>query len=114
MIKINGVELEEFDIYKADNADKYEEAMTKVNDEVKKLQGLKTSIVIRKQCEIVFDFFNTIYGSGTDKKIFGNEVHLIKCMEALGMFVTYINEQKKSINGLLSKYSPDRLKRNKK
>lgn len=109
-MKLNNIEMGEFDIYDFENAEKLEKAIELLND-MENLEGLTISEQIKIQCTIVFNFFNTIYGEGTDKKIFGNKVNLMTCIKALGDFLQYTNNQKNEINKISSKYSLDRIKK---
>lgn len=109
-IVVNGVDLGEYDIFDADQAEKYE----KVLDEASKpitAEGLKTSAVIRKECEKVFDVFNTLFGEGTDKKVFSDRVNIKVCLEAFASLVEQMNSQKEEVEKLTSKYSPNRAQR---
>ena len=116
-MKINNVELEDIDIFDADVAEKYEEALGKVEKEAKKIQNaeepkkLSLSDSIRKQCASVFDCFNTLFGEGTDKKIFGNKTNLMVCLKAFEELVVNVDEQKKELDKMTDKYSPNRLQR---
>lgn len=108
---INNVEMEDLDIYDLEVAEKYEKALElleKVEDEV---DGLNMVESIRTQCNIIFDFFNIIYGEGADKKIFGNSVNLLTCLKAIGEFMEQTNKQGEEIQKLTRKYSPNRAKR---
>lgn len=108
---INNVELEDLDILEADIAEKYEKALEKVVEVAKSTEGLKTSLAIRKQCNAVFECFNTIFGEGTDKKVFGDKVNLLICLKAFEELVAKSNEQNGELEKLLNKYSPNRAKR---
>ncbi|WP_195251861.1 DUF6673 family protein [Romboutsia sp. 1001713B170207_170306_H8] len=110
-MKINGVELQDLDIYDIEVAEKYEQAMntlTGLDEKVKNLNGVES---IRAICTLIFDVFNTMFGEGTDKKIFGNKVNLITCIKALEEFQIQMNDQKKEIEKLFNKYSPNRAAR---
>ena len=75
---INGVELEDLDIYDVEVAEKYEKVIENINKN-QKFEGLKDSVVIRKLCEEIFNVFNELFGEGTDRKVFvSNSWHLIK------------------------------------
>lgn len=113
-MKINGIELDNLDIYDADVAEKYEKALDAIIKNSENVQGLKTSAIIRVRCECVFDFFNTMFGEGTDKKIFGDKVNLITCMKAFEELVEQVNVQKGEVEKMASKYSPNRAQRRKK
>ena len=111
---INNVELEDMDIMDADVAEKYEVALEKVQTaakEMKGTEGISLSSIIREQCNTVFDFFNELCGEGTDKKIFGTKVNLMTCLKAFEEAIEYVNEQKKGIEILTNKYSPNRAQK---
>lgn len=114
MIKINGVELEELDIYDLEVAEKVDKELKVVGDVGKKLGGLSTPEVIRTQCNAIFIFFNALFGDGTDKKLFGNRVNLVTCLKALDEFVTQVRNQKEKIEEISNKYSPNRAQSRKK
>ena len=107
---INGVELEDIDIYDLEVAEKYEKVLENIN-KPQKVEGLKTSAVIRKQCEAIFNIFNELFGEGTDKKVFGDRVNLKICLEAFASLVNQINSQKEELDNIVSKYSPNRAQR---
>lgn len=111
-IVVNGVDLGELDIFDADVAEKYEDCLNEVEKPVKH-EGLKTSSVIRKQCNVVFDFFNTMFGEGTDKKVFGNKTNIRVCLEAFASLIEQVNSQKEEVDKLTAKYAPNRAQRRK-
>lgn len=81
-MKINNVELKDIDIYDLEVAETWEEIKNEavsLEDEVK---GLSAVASIRVQCNFVFDAFNKLFGPGTDKKVFGDRVNLIVCLDA--------------------------------
>lgn len=108
---INGVELEDLDIYDLEVAEKYEKALAKVRELSTKDNSKSLSEGIKFQCNLIFDFFNTVFGEGTDKDIFGNKVNLMTCMKAFEEIVLKVNEQKKELEKLSNKYSPNRAAR---
>lgn len=108
---INGVELEDLDIYDVEVAEKYEKALETVHLSSNKDNSKSLSEGIKFQCNLIFDFFNTVFGEGTDKKIFGNKVNLMTCIKAFEEIVLKVNEQKKEIEKLSNKYSPNRAAR---
>lgn len=89
-MKINDAELE-LDLYDADVMDRYTEAMKKLDEKEKNksIKGLSNGDIIRQECQMVFDFFNEIFGEGTDKKVFGNKTNIKICLEAFKQVVEY-------------------------
>ena len=110
-MKINGVELEDIDIYDLETAEKYEESMASFTEIGDKVKGLGDAEGIRVTCNGVFDVFNKMFGEGTDKKIFGDKVNLLTCIKAFEEFQLQINDQKKEIEKIANKYSPNRAAR---
>lgn len=110
-MKINGVELQDIDIYDADIAEKYEKALEKVESVSEKVKGMKVSESIRTQCNLIFGMFNDLFGQGTAKKVFGEKVNLLTCLKAFEELVTQVNEQKGELEKITSKYSPNRAQR---
>ena len=116
-MKINNVELEDMDIYDLDTAEKYEGALEKVRKEAEETKntevvgGTALSFAIRKQCNSVFDCFNAIFGEGTDKKVFGDKTNLMVCLKAFEELVLHADEQKKEMEKMTNKYSPNRAQK---
>lgn len=112
---INGVELQDLDIYDLEVAEKFDKELKVVAGVGEKLEGLSTPEVIRTQCTAIFNFFNELFGEGTDKKIFGDKVNLVTCLKALDEFITQVRDQKEQIEKISNKYSLNRVaRRNKK
>lgn len=106
-MKINNVELKDIDIYDLEVAETWEkikDEAVSLEDEVKGLSAVES---IRFQCNFVFDSFNKLFGPGTDKKVFGDRVNLIVCLDA---FQELANNLDKSASRI-EKYSPNRLER---
>lgn len=110
-MKINGVELEDLDIFDLEIAGKYENALKNVEDMSEKVKGMTVAESIRTQCNAVFNVFNELFGKGTDKKVFGNKVNLLTCLKAFEELVVQMNEQKSEIEKIANKYSPNRAAR---
>lgn len=112
---INGVELQDLDIYDLEVAEKFDKELKVVAGVGEKLEGLSTPEVIRTQCTAIFNFFNELFGEGTDKKIFGDKVNLVTCLKALYEFIAQVRDQKEQIEEISNKYSINRVaRRNKK
>lgn len=95
-MRINDVELYA-DLYEADVVDRYLAAMKKVADEANKLRkdiSLTPGESIRRQCQTIFECFNSIYGEGTDKKLFGERTNLKECLSAFQQLIDETNRQK--------------------
>ena len=105
------------DIYDLDTAEKYETAIAefqKVTGELKLTsceEDKALSSVIRIQCNAVFDCLNTIFGEGTDKKVFGNRTNLMVCLKAFEELAIYANDKRAEMEKLGNKYSPNRAQK---
>lgn len=109
---INNVELEDIDLLDADMADKYEGALSVMKEKtIESKEGLSLGDVIRRECNLVFDFFNDVFGQGTDKKVFGNKTNYKECIEAFEQVMKYAGENKKEIDKIMGKYSSSRASR---
>ena len=97
---INGVELEDLDIYDLEVAKKFDEVLNNLQLVKEEVRGMNN-----------VEGFNTMFGEGTDKKVFGNKVNLMICIKALEEFILKMNEQKKELDRLMNKYSPNRATR---
>ncbi len=98
-MKINNVEIEDLDLMDADIAEKYEKAVTDLQKKEKEtnFEGMGLSQIIRTQCTLIFDFFNDVWGTGTDKKVFGNKTNYRVCEKAFKDVVEYSVKQKNEI-----------------
>lgn len=111
MIKINGVELGDLDIFDLEVAEKFERELEKVDEVAKGLQGLTMTEIIKTQCNAIFELFNNIFGEGTDKKLFGNKVNLMTCLKAFEELVSEMRKKNKDLERLNNKYSASRIYR---
>lgn len=111
-MKINNVELSNLDLYDVDVVEKYEKALEKVVEEARESEHLKGVSAIKKQCAAIFDCFNALFGKGTDKKIFGDKVNLIACLNAFEELVNYAKDQQGELNKIAAKYSNNRVRKN--
>lgn len=68
------------------------------------------SAQIRYICSAVFDLFNTIFGDGTAKKVFGDSCDLEVCIDAAGQLIEARNAADKEISerirSMNAKYLP--------
>lgn len=110
-MKINGVELEDIDILDLETAEKYETALKSVEGIADIVKDMTVTESIRTQCNAIFDVFNTIWGEGTDKKVFGNKVNLLSCLKAFEELVTKVNSVNPELDKMANKYSSNRATR---
>ena len=107
---INGVELEDIDIYDVEVAERYDKVLENLKGIEENKSGSMVEVITR-QCTAIFDVFNTMFGEGTDKKVFGGRVNLRICLKAFEELVLQVNEQKSEIEKLTNKYSANRAQR---
>ena len=75
MLKFRDIELD-FDIFDADQAELYENALSMFQQACDELPEDGTlSAKIRRQCALVFDFFDDLFGDGFHKEIFGDKTN---------------------------------------
>ena len=110
---INNVELEDLDLLDADCADRYEEAIEKIKVLANKenYKNLALGDAIREQCKVIFDFVNTLWGEGTDKKLFGNKTNIRTCTEVLELIIENCKKHKEEVDSFKKKYSANRAER---
>lgn len=113
-MKINNVELEDIDILDLEVAERYEEALGNLEGIENRLVGLSISQSIRLECEAIFELFNTMFGEGTDKLIFGEKVNLMTCLKAFDELVNKMNVKSEEAEKVINKYSPNRAQRRRK
>lgn len=102
MLKINNVELE-LDLFDADVMDKFIKELEAFDKKQKNktTKGLSNGEIIRQECKMVFDFFNNVFGPGTDKKIFGTKTNIRVCIEAFKKVIEYSASADKELSKLL-------------
>lgn len=116
-MKINNVELQDLDIMDLETSEKYEKALEDVKDKSAEIKNedMKRSEIIKTQCNIIFDCFNTLFGEGSDKKIFGDKVNYRVCLDSFEELINNMNkkaeENDKYIKDKIGKYSPNRAQR---
>lgn len=94
---INNVEIEDLDLLDADVAERYQGALEKM-EKAEKIETSNLAEIIRHECNKVFDFFNEVFGEGTDKKIFGNKTNYRECENAFKQLIDYANKEVKNIS----------------
>lgn len=104
----------EIDFYDADIMEKIETGIEKVDAVVKQnktVENQKTSIIIRKVCNTIFNFFDDVFGEGASKDIFGSKTSLTLCIKAYEDFINEKIKQDEAIENISKKYSPNRATR---
>lgn len=111
MMKFRDRELD-FDLFDADTAEAYEEAVGRVREaNTNPPKGETLSQTIRRQCGLVFDFFDDLFGEGFHKELFGERTNLMECVDAFAEFTAAVDVQKAQLNEKISKYTPNRAAR---
>ncbi len=112
MLEINGVTLE-FDILDADTAERYESATKALQKDLSALdfKVISGAKAIRRECQIVFSYFDTIFGAGTAEAIFAGKANLNRCMDALEMVTESSKSQREKFSERAQKYRPNRAQR---
>lgn len=111
---INGVELPDLDVGDADVMEKYEKANDKIAEKMNNLkpEGKRRSELIKIQCHAIFEFFNDVFGEGTDKKVFGSETNLTTCINAYEAVISTVNKADEQLaNSFKAKYQGNREQR---
>ena len=98
---INGVTIPDPDVGDLEFLEKYEAQndiiVVKMNEMDK---NIRRSEAVRIQCTLVFEFFDTVFGEGTARRIFGEKVNLKTCIDAYEEAVNGIN----SLDAKLANY----------
>lgn len=88
---INGVQIEDPDVSDVLFMERYERENNLVKKKVNNSGGKSPAQIMREQCTAVFVFFDNVFGDGTAKKIFGEKVNLVVCVDAYDQALTEIN-----------------------
>lgn len=110
-MKINGIELENINIFDPEQAKRYEDVLNDVIEKSSSTKGLKTSEVIRIQCELVNYAFDRLFGEGTSKNLFGDKMNLLVSLDAFHELTDYVQNQKNNLDTVVGKFSHDRAQR---
>lgn len=115
MIKIFEVELD-FDFADADDLEKYERALPKTQEDLSNIKWNEqnASNSVKEFCNVIFHFFDEIFGDGSSQKIFKGKRNYQKCVDAFKEIMNAKKAQDAEIDNsleYLQQYSPDRVKR---
>lgn len=111
-MNIRGIEVE-FDFFDADDIEKFEkesEKVVKKSEESKSIQ-ISMSEAIRKECDIVEEFFDNVFGSGTSQKIFKGKKNLNEHIKAFEDVVNEKIKQQSDLQATFNRYMPNREQR---
>lgn len=97
----------DFDIFDAETADAYEEAVKKSRAAAASKPGESLGNTIRRQCNAVFDFFDDLFGDGFHKELFGDKTNLMECVGTFRDFVQAVNAQKSALDALMQEVAAD-------
>ena len=101
----------DFDIYDADQAERYYAELEKVRLAGKQQEGEDSPGYIRRVCRAVFAFFDAVLGGDAHREIFGEKCNLRLCLDAFGAFNAAVEGQKGALDEMLAKYAPPRERR---
>ncbi len=101
----------EFDLMDADNAELFNRATAALEEKEKhgkEVTGLGN--IIRYSCDMVYEFFDDIFGEGTAEKMFGKDYNLRTCSEAyFNSFIPFVQSQSEEINGYFNRFRQNTL-----
>lgn len=93
-MKINGVTLK-LDVADYHEMERYEKALLEAKEKMESISEIDSySNVIKSMCHTIFDFFNKVFGDGTDREIFGDEVNLMVCIDAFESMISQVDSEK--------------------
>lgn len=110
--KIYGEEFE-LDFMDADEMERVEAAIENVQSQNKAeaYEGLTQSQMIRKQCGIIFGFFDEVFGDGAHKRIFKGKCNLVMALNSFEEFIKAKDSSVSEIKAIKDKYDPNRAQR---
>ena len=104
----NGVSYE-FDIRDAENSEKFENAVALMKVAEKNMPKTgRISAIYKASCEMIGEFFDTIFGEGEGVKICGERLHVTAHYDAYKAFMDFVGPQRENIvsySGVFSQYS---------
>lgn len=103
----NGVSLE-VNFADADFVEVFEDANKAVLDGIEQIKGNSkgkgNAALMREQCALINDMFDTIFGEGTAEMLFGGKNDVIDHFEAFGALVDMASEPNRKVNDITNKY----------
>ena len=89
---VNGVNIPDPDVGDVAFLEKFEaqnDLIAKKSAEIDK--NARRSESVRTQCNLIFEFFDAVFGEGTARKIFGEKVNLKTCIDAYADAINGVN-----------------------
>lgn len=113
-MKIKDIEID-FDFLDADNVEKFEKEAIKVIEESQKKEivELSYSETIRRECKVVENFIDNVFGEGISQKIFKGKTNLTEHIQVFQIIIDEKNRKQQDLQNLLNRYSPNRERRRK-
>ncbi len=111
-IKVLNTEMD-IDFLDADVLEKIEKGCEKVVEESKKnrMIKMKMSEAIKKECEVIRNFLDFVFGEGIAQKIFGNRYSLTEALEVFEVITNERMKQSETLEKMNKKYSVNRAQR---
>ena len=88
----------DFDIYDADTAESYENALKHVQTAMTPQDNETWSSCVRRVCNEIFDFFDTLIEPGIHRELFGDRVNYLDCLDAFKEFNGLVTAQKSKLD----------------
>ena len=98
----------DFDIFDAETADAYTEAIERTRAEAVKEPGESLGDAIRRQCTAVFNFFDDLFGEDFHKELFGDKTNLMECIGTFREFVAAVDAQRAALDALMADVEADK------
>lgn len=110
--EINGVSFE-LDMLDADTVELYENCIEQLGNAEKTIRkDGKHSEFIRAFCDLIADFFDSLFGEGASDKIFaGKKISVPVYLETYDNFLEFAKAQNTTLPQLFAKYTPNRQQR---
>ena len=110
-MKIRGIEVN-FDLLDADDIEKFESEARKVVEASKeKIQNMSYAEAIRKECNIIDNFFDNVFGKGISEKMFKGKKNLDEHMKAFEDIIKAKLDKQKELENTFNRYQPNREQR---
>ncbi len=103
---INGVEITDIDVCDYAVMERYEAAHDVVLEKSKQAKQVckRRSELIKYQCEVVFEFIDTVFGEGTAKKVFGDSCNLRTALAVYEEVTLAVNKLDNQFNEIVNNH----------